>query len=247
MLPNEEWLHTLCRGVGVDFAPRIHCQANYIELQGLLTLAPGEFYTSLMYMPSQLRVLFEYYHKPLDCFSVTVTERFILYAGQRLYLTSRNSRAGTHSSGLGAVVSISLARQYIEPGETITTDSRGTASNGMVMWVSDYLRGRSVPQDSWQLLPVLLLPKLVCTLLLQSEWGQVLLLSLWCRKWPWQRWPDPTWRAEHEGSHLSFGASNFAIDLEKMRTLVANIRQWAPAVLRDAAANDDDGGRVYDD
>ena len=223
------------RGAGLELDWRGPCSYRYhpLVVHGLLRLVPGTCYSVLAPWGCELGLLWEYYQRPLDAFSLTVAGRFTCVEPQDLCVFQRRGRAGGHASaGLGEAPAARLGSNGVAwPADDLVTDCFLKGPGSLVVKAEEALRmlGVENPKD----VPVLFLPEPVGLLLLKGNWSEVLCLARWHQLRP--DWPPAEFTSHAQGRHAPVTCES--ISVPKLQQLVSDLRRWAPHIHAGALHN----------
>ena len=247
LLPQARWLRELCQQQGVDLSEGSgRGGTSDLQVCGALSLLPGAVWQNLAPASQRVEALREYFHKPRDAFSVQIAASAALLAPQPLrFMSRRPANIADHSCGLGSSITARVSRHIIFAAEEADEVDVGAACSSSIVGcttVAAFLAHFGV-RDEATSIPILLLPSPICALAIQRRWRELVLLARYCPPgWPWRTWPDADWIDREKGMHVQYDCSTTTLDFSRLKSIVANLRSWAPTLLQVAAEVEDEDG-----
>ena len=207
-----------------------------VVIRGLVSVAKGECWTTLAPTSCEAELLWRYFGRPLDLFTLQVQRRWALTAPAEAHVQQRGSYLGSHSIGVGDTVALHIgSRGFFFNPVTLTSADRMLLGGVGVQPVWSVLQQCGVLEDHIDNIPTMLLPQPIATLLFAGAWSDLVCLARWRLRF-WPEWPPQAWIQEVHHQHWRPRDAQ-TLSAADIRSIAKDLRRWAPLIAGPSIAS----------
>ena len=234
----EKWLEDLAGHEQVSLSCHDRAVDTVrITIEGLVRISAGSMYTPVQFWSRHAMLMWEYYHRAMDAYTVRVHQCFPHEQPHQLFLATRRKRTGGNSMLSGDAIPITLrsAAGVFYCHDDLSGDRFHNVQTGSLQNTADIVAGSGTDAVD---VPVILLPQPIARLAMRGRWPEIVLLGRWPGVEGWS-WPPSEWIDARKGKHKQEEpAQNVAISADRLRKVAQSLKRWMPKIAQDG--DDDD-------